>query len=963
MNPQFIPNNGAALPRILLSHLIALSESGEQMVSYPALQRILIGALPSQNNRPFRLHWRSSQKDLADLLLIQRLDIREDLCGGIEGRVSCISTTIGAPLEAFLGQPLTIQLVTDQGALHSICAIVTDAREGESDGSLGTYQLVIRDALTIMERRINTRIFRTKSVVDIIQTLVQEWRNRSATLGATFDLDISNLDASKYPVREQTLQFDECDADFVRRLCRREGIAWFVRAGGAPNNENLAAQPFHTLVLFDNAVKLRQAEVGTVPYHPEAATGTRDSITILTMSRQLVPGSIRRASWDLKPGRVDQVRAPTRVDQGPAGNDLAALLSDVRIDSPHIADTSSDYQRLGMARLLAHGARSTGVSGASGVRDLEVGYWISVSGHPELDALPEPERRIVITSLHHVGDNNLPKNLNERAQALFEANRWQTTAAPLSIDTSARPTTFDGSSASRYENTFSGVPRGTPLTPAYDPRIDLPRIYPITGKVVAPDGEQVYTDQYGRHNVQIQGLDPADHAHANGAGTSGAPSDSAWVRALSNWAGDNLGHQTPLRAGMEVLLDFANGDPDRMYISGVFSNSDNMPATFSGKGSLPGNRYLSGMRSREINGSRYNQLRLDDTPAQISAQLSSQHGTSELNLGYLTQPRENGEGANRGEGAELRTDAAAALRAAQGILLTTYARTQASGNQLDRDELVQLLGECTELFKALGDYAGQHGGQAADTSGQTAVASAFKNWAPGTGNSGNAGASTINESQALMAFGAQAGSVNVTPKTHVTYAGENIDQVAQQHLQLMSGQRFNATAGQGMQLFARGTGVQAVAGEGPVLLQAQTDALTANAQKGVKISTNENEVLVTAPTIRLVAEDGSYIKIGEGVTLGTDGDIKLLSASHQWGGPSTQQAANTGFNKAPTDQRFRLHYPSEDGATPVAAHQPYRITLDDGRVIEGKSDASGLTALVKDDAMRILKVDILKPSL
>lgn len=76
MNPQFIPNNGAALPRILLSHLIALSESGEQMVSYPALQRILIGALPSQNNRPFRLHWRSSQKDLADLLLIQRLDIR-----------------------------------------------------------------------------------------------------------------------------------------------------------------------------------------------------------------------------------------------------------------------------------------------------------------------------------------------------------------------------------------------------------------------------------------------------------------------------------------------------------------------------------------------------------------------------------------------------------------------------------------------------------------------------------------------------------------------------------------------------------------------------------------------------------------------------------------------------------------------------------------------------------------------
>ncbi|CAJ3049307.1 Rhs element Vgr family protein [Burkholderia pseudomallei] len=59
------------------------------------------------------------------------------------------------------------------------------------------------------------------------------------------------------------------------------------------------------------------------------------------------------------------------------------------------------------------------------------------------------------------------------------------------------------------------------------------------------------------------------------------------------------------------------------------------------------------------------------------------------------------------------------------------------------------------------------------------MAAAFKRWAPGTGTDGAA--------RALMAFGAQAGSVNVTPKTHVTYAGENIDQVAQQHLQLMSG--------------------------------------------------------------------------------------------------------------------------------------------------------------------------------
>ncbi|WP_028223436.1 hypothetical protein, partial [Paraburkholderia oxyphila] len=85
--------------------------------------------------------------------------------------------------------------------------------------------------------------------------------------------------------------------------------------------------------------------------------------------------------------------------------------------------------------------------------------------------------------------------------------------------------------------------------------------------------------------------------------------------------------------------------------------------------------------------------------------------------------------------------------------------------------------------------------------------------------------------------------------------------------------------------------------------------------------------------------------------------------SHKWGGPSTQGAPKSAFNNAATDQRFRLHYLGEDGQPAAAAHQAYRITLDDGSVIEGKTDANGLTNMVKDDAMRILKIDILKPML
>ncbi|WP_246024862.1 type VI secretion system Vgr family protein [Paraburkholderia dinghuensis] len=912
-----------------------------------SIPRVFIGALPSQDTRPFRLYWNRSQTELAGLLLIQRLDIREALCGGIEGRLSCISTSIGVPLETFLGQPVMVQLVTDQGGLHSICAIVTDAHEGESDGSLSTYQLVVRDALSIMEQRINTRIFRQKSVVDILQTLVQEWHRKSVTLAGTFDLDISKLDASRYPAREQTLQFNESDADFVRRLCRRDGIAWFVRTGDRQDTAGNSTQPFHTLVLFDDAIKLTQASVGTVPYHADAAIGAADSITLLSMGRQVVAGSIRRTSWDLKPSRVDQVEVPTRVDQGAAGNDLAHLLSDSRIDSPHMANSWADYDRLGRARVDAHDARAARFDAASGVRDLAVGYWIGVSGHPELDKLAEQKRHIVVTALHHRGENNLPKDLNERAQALFTASRWSFETPPESVDTRARPTTIDGSSASRYENTFSGVARDTPLTPSYDPRVDLPPVYPIIGTVTATEGEEVYCDEYGRHNVRIQGLDEADHVHANGAGTSGTPADSASVRVLSSSAGDTYGAQVPLRAGMEVLLDFVGGDPDRMYIAGVFTNGVNMPAAmFSGTGSLPGNRYLSGLRSKEIKGRRYNQLRLDDTPSQISAQIASQHAFSEVNLGYLTHPRDNGQGAARGEGAELRTDAAAALRAAQGILLTTYARSQASGNHLDRDELIQLLGECTELFKSLGDYAGQHGGQAMDATGQSALANALKGWQASGG-------------EALMAFGAQAGSVNVTPKTHVTYAGENIDQVAQQHVQVTSGQRINLQGGHGVALFAQAEGISAVANHGKVKLQSQADDTQIDSAKSIQMTAAGGKLAgMASDQVVFVTSGGAYLKLhGGDIELGCPGNFTVKSAGHTWGGAASMSTGMPKFDDAPLGRVPQLVRATDGQA---ASGYQGEIQKSAGDIVKGQTDGSGKLSPISSNQVESLVVKFFK---
>jgi uncharacterized protein (DUF2345 family) len=366
---------------------------------------------------------------------------------------------------------------------------------------------------------------------------------------------------------------------------------------------------------------------------------------------------------------------------------------------------------------------------------------------------------------------------------------------------------------------------------------------------------------------------------------------------------------------------------------------------------------LSGVKTKEIKGARYNQLRFDDTAGEISSQLASEHTYSQLNLGYLTQPRDNGTGEARGEGAELRSDANVAIRSGKAMLISAWQRLNASDGQLARDEYLQLMQECVELFKSLGDYAAQHQGVAMDTQPHTDLVSAVKAWPNGAPSSGSSGGGTT---QSAIGITAPAGVSIATPKVVATYAGENIDTVAQKSLQLTGGQHVNVQAGQGVSLFAQQGGVAAIANQGKLLLQAQADEVVVNAQKNAQITSTAGEVLITAKSIRLVAEDGSYVKIGGGVTVGSNGAFQAHTASHDFSGPSTDQADRPSFGKDGTDQKFRLHYPGSDTAENPhpAPNKPYEIALDDGRVIKGVSDANGLTQLVQSDVMRIANIKV-----
>jgi len=404
------------------------------------------------------------------------------------------------------------------------------------------------------------------------------------------------------------------------------------------------------------------------------------------------------------------------------------------------------------------------------------------------------------------------------------------------------------------------------------------------------------------------------------------------------------------------LVDFIEGDIDRPVVTGVLYNGSHATPSFSGASALPGNKTLSGIKTQEHQGSRYNELLFDDTNGQIKTKLSSEHAKTQLNLGYLTHPRKDGKASARGEGAELRSDASIAIRAAQGLLLTTYGKLQAQGNQLDRGETLELLDQCAELFKTMGDYASGNQGLAQDPTAQNSLTSQIKNWENGS----NTASQASGGGQAVMSINAQAGLSYTSPQAIVGYAGVNYDFGAKQHLQFTAGQNATLNAGKGISLFAQSGDLRQIAHQGQLLIQAQANDVVAQAEKNIHIMAIDGEVLVYAPTIRMVSKAGSYIKIDSDITLGSAGSVLIKAASKAMSGADTDSVATPSFQSGPTDQKFQLHYPGGDPAKPqVAANRDYEITQHDGSKLTGTSDAQGKTQILNDMAMQIARIRIL----
>ena len=329
--------------------------------------------------------------------------------------------------------------------------------------------------------------------------------------------------------------------------------------------------------------------------------------------------------------------------------------------------------------------------------------------------------------------------------------------------------------------------------------------------------------------------------------------ESMPVRLAKPYAGDTYGMHFPLIQGTEVAIAFHEGDPDRPYIAHALHDS----------------RHLDHVTDKNntrnvIRTPANNKLRMEDKRGQEHIKLSTEYGgKTQLNLGHLV----NAEREQRGDGFELRTDSWGAIRAGKGLLISTHEQEKANEQQLNIDEIKRQLSDALSMAESLSSILEQADIESLDNQTQEQFLQ-----------------QNIEQLQEpVVLIGAPGGIATSTPK-HIQYSSNgNQIYTAAGNTEISSLKRLVLFAKKKVVLFAHELGMKLVSAAGKVEIQAQTGEVDIIAQKGLNITSTNDEIIISAKKKITLQSGSSYITIeGSQIEHGTSGDFNVKSSNLQY---------------------------------------------------------------------------------
>ena len=421
--------------------------------------------------------------------------------------------------------------------------------------------VVVVPAFRLLSQRVDTRIFQGETVVEILERIL------GAELGE-FDraLDTDGLKGT-YNKRDYCVQFRESTFDFCSRIMEEEGITYHFQSDDETRREKLTLIDVNKQ--YGDVPLLIDEDVPIIGSNEEEAD--RESIQRFDWEHKRV--SNKMVAWGYnfkKPEAIDRSE-PKHVQAdafNPRVRELYMFDDRRQITDDPVGDPAAESftgealkQRDPMAkhRLQLSLVGSKTARGNANVASFLPGLFFTLGSHTREDL---DGQRFLLTRVIH------------RFSGAAKAG-----------------------SGGRYSNSFECIPEANEHRPAMlTPR---PRVFGAqTAVVVGPEGEEIHTDIHGRIKVRFHWdrLNPADETA------------SCWTRVAQPWAGPGWGAMIIPRMGMEVVVDFLDGNPDRPLVVGCVYNGHNTPPY-----PLPAEKTKSTFKSNSSpsNGG-FNELRFED---------------------------------------------------------------------------------------------------------------------------------------------------------------------------------------------------------------------------------------------------------------------------------------------------------------------------------------------------------------
>ncbi|KVP53401.1 type IV secretion protein Rhs [Burkholderia ubonensis] len=795
--------------------------------------------------------------------------------------------------------------LADIGAsAREITGLIEAARLVGQDRHSNLYELELRPWLYRATLTQDCRLFQDMSVVEITDAVLAKYLYR-------VDKRLAGVSRGIYPKRDLQRQAYETDWAFLQRLWEEWGIWWWFEHDDG----------HHRLVLCDTmgGHQPHGAAYETLRYlPPDGKRIDEEHIHALSVTSRLTIGRVTVTDYDYtRPRAKLTVTEANPRDTASADGEfydwgdysqplagaqgLAGQPNDTDVEARHFARVQLEAKRC--AGLRAHGAGN--------LRGLTVGRTFTLTGYPQQAA----NREYVVVScaldIEEIGDRT-GTGQTYRAEAQFE------------------------------------------LLPANEPfrlmrSVGKPMLSgPEKAIVVGPAGQEVWTDQYGRVKVQF-GWD----RHGKLDEHSGI-----WLRVLSPWQGIEMGATLLPRVGHEVAVEHYYGDPDLPVIVGSAVNAFHQPAL-----DLPDNQAVTVLRGREFQGTASGHVAIDDTQGQIQTQIASDAGASQLSLGNLRRiVRKKGRADARGKGFELRTDFWGVVRALRGLFVTTDGRAGGPGHAKDAREAVGRLTQARELQESLSGLAQRHDAQQLDAD-QSDVATAIKARNDAIRGKPSGGEHDFPElAEADLVLSSAAGISLAAQRCAHIASNEDVAVTSGRHVGLAVGRSLFASVANALSLFVHKAGMKLVAAAGNVRIEAQTDGIDMTAKQAVTITSTTDRIRLHAAKEIVLHAGSTEVRISErGYVVRTAGEHTVHAGSHQADVPQTRPMRLPVTPDNPG--RFAAHFVLMEHASGFALpRQPYRITLDNGRVIEGVSNERGETALVTDHDITFGTVELLAAS-